>query len=204
MSHMRRYFLTGVLVTLPVFFTLYFLFIVVKFIDGIWGKVINFYLMKYFGFSVPGLGFILALITIVIIGFIATNFLGKKLFHTVEHWFLKLPLIRQIYPAAKQIVNSLISRDKPAFKKVVMVEYPSKGIWSIGFMTNDGFEEAEKAAGEELIHVFIGTTPTPLSGFLTLFPKKDVKFLDISIEAGIKLIVSGGIVKPEQLPIKKA
>lgn len=196
MSHIRRYFLTGLLVTLPVFFTLYFLFIIIRFIDGIWGKVINFYLKKYLGFGIPGLGFILAIITIVIVGFIATNFFGKQLFHKVESWFLKLPLIRQIYPALKQVVNSVISKDKSAFKKVVMVEYPSKGIWSVGFMTNEGFEEAEEKAGEELIHVFIGTTPTPLSGFLALFPKKDVKFLDISIEAGIKLIVSGGIVKP--------
>jgi len=197
MFNIRRYFITGLLVTLPVFFTLYFLFVIIRFIDGIWGKVINFYLKKYIGFGIPGLGLILALITIVIVGFIATNFFGKRLFHRVENWFLKLPLIRQVYPAFKQVINSVISKDKSAFKKVVMVEYPSKGIWSVGFMTNEGFKEAEDKAGEELIHVFIGTTPTPLSGFLALFPKKDVKFLDITVEAGIKLIVSGGIIKPK-------
>lgn len=196
MSKIRRYFGTGLLITLPVFFTLYLLFIIVRFIDGIWGKVINFYLKKYLGFAIPGLGFILALITVLVIGFVATNFFGKKIIRALEHWFLKFPFIRQIYPAAKQIVDSFISKESPAFKKVVLVEYPSKGIWSVGFITNDSFKEANEKTGQELVHVFIGTTPSPLTGFLILVPRSDIKILDISVEEGVKLIVSGGIVKP--------
>ena len=88
--------------------------------------------------------------------------------------------------------------DMTAFKKVVLVEYPSKGIWSIGFLTNEGFKEAQDKTGEELLHVFIATTPSPFTGFLALFPKRDVKILDISVESGIKLIVSGGIVGPKK------
>lgn len=197
MSKIRNYFATGLLITLPVFLTLYVLYLVFRFIDGICGKVINFYLNKYAGFTVPGLGIILGLIVVLAIGFIATNFIGKKIFKSVEAWFLKFPFIRRIYPAAKQIVDSFISRDSPAFKKVVMVEYPSKGIWSIGFLTNDSFRAAQEAAGDELLHVFIATTPSPLTGFLVLFPKRDVKILDLSIEEGVKLIVSAGIVKPK-------
>lgn len=196
MKRLRLYFATGFLITLPVFLTLYLLYIIFRFIDGIWGKVINFYLMKHFGFAVPGLGFILGLITIIVVGFVATNFLGKRLLHAVEKWFLRFPFIRQIYPAAKQIVDSFISRESPAFKKVVLVPYPSEAVWSVGFMTNDSFDKANKAAGEELVHVFIATTPTPLTGFLVLVPKSRVKILDISVEDGIKLIISGGIVKP--------
>lgn len=196
MSKIKRYFGTGLLITLPVLFTVYILWIVFRFIDGIWGKFINYYLKKHLGFSIPGLGFILGIATVIIVGFIATNFFGKKIFKAIENWFLKLPLIRQIYPTAKQIVDSFISKESPAFKKVVLVEYPSKGIWSVGFLTNDGFKEAEEKSGRELVHVLIGTTPTPLSGFLILVPKDEIKILDISIEEGIKLVVSGGIVKP--------
>lgn len=192
----RHYFATGLLVTLPVFFTLYLIFIIVRFIDGIWGKLINFYLRKYLGFGIPGLGFILAVITVLVVGFIAANFLGKRVFRALEHWFLKFPFIRQIYPAAKQIVDSFISKDSPAFKKVVLVEYPSKGLWAIGFLTNESFREAEEKAGTELLHIFIATTPGPLTGFLVLVPKDEVRFLDISVEEGVKLIVSGGIIKP--------
>lgn len=193
---LKRYFATGLLVTLPVFFTIYLLFMVFRFIDGIWGKVINYYIKKSIGFSIPGLGFILGLLTILVVGFVATNFVGRRIMHALEAWFLKFPFIRQIYPALRQIVDSFLSKESPAFKKVVLVEYPSKGIWSVGFLTNDGFKEAEEKANTGLLHVFIGTTPTPLSGFLILVPKNEVKFLDISVEDGIKLIVSGGIVKP--------
>lgn len=196
MSRMRRYFATGLLITLPIFFTLYFFFIIFRFIDGIWGKVINIYLIKHFGFGIPGLGIILGLLTVLAVGFVATNFLGKKLFHAIEAWFLKLPLIKQVYPSAKQVVNSIISKDSRAFKKVVMVEYPSKGLWSIGFLTNESFKKAEEIAGEKLSHVFIATSPSPLTGYLALIPSKNIKDLDISIEQGVKLIVSGGIVKP--------
>ncbi len=192
----RRYFGTGLLITLPVFITLYLIFIVIRFVDSILGRVSNFYIKQHFGFVVPGIGLILSVIIIFIIGFVATNFFGKRIIHALEHWFLKFPFIRQIYPAAKQIVDSFISKDSPAFKKVVLAEYPSKGLYAIGFLTNDSFKEANDKAGKELLHVFIATTPSPLTGFLALIPKDDVRFLDISIEEGVKLIVSGGIVKP--------
>lgn len=196
MSKIRRYFVTGLLTILPLYITVYFLILIFRFINGIWGKFINFYLRKNFGFVIPGLGFILGVITILVVGFIATRIFGKRVFHALELWFLKFPGIRQIYSPAKQIIDSFISKEKPAFKKVVLVEYPSRGIWSVGFLTNEGFREACDKAGEELMHVFIATTPSPLTGFLALIPKKNVKFLDISIEDGIKLIISGGIVKP--------
>lgn len=196
MSRIKRYFASGLLITVPVFITLYLIYVVARFIDGIWGKLINMYFMKYFGFTIPGIGIILAIITIVAVGFVATNFIGKRLFKGVEGWFLKFPLIRQIYPSMRQIVSSLMSKDHQAFKKVALVEYPSKGIWSIGFITNESFGKANEIAARELVHILIPTTPTPLSGFLILVPKDDVRILDISIEEGLRLVVSGGIVKP--------
>jgi uncharacterized membrane protein len=196
MRRLRHYFATGLLITLPVFFTLYLIFVIVRFIDGIWGKIINYYLVKYLGFAIPGLGFILGIITVIVVGFVATNIFGKRLIQMLERWFLKFPFIRQIYPAARQIVDSFLSKESPAFKKVVLVEYPSKGLWAIGFLTNDSFKEANEKSGRDLVHVMVATTPSPLTGFLALIPREEIKILDISIEEGIKLIVSGGIVGP--------
>lgn len=195
-KNIRHYFATGLLITLPVFFTLYLIFVIARFIDGVGGHMINLYLKKHIGFGIPGLGLVLATLVVFAVGFVTANFLGKSVFRALEHWFLKFPLIRQIYPAAKQVVNSFVSKDNPPFKKVVMVEYPSKGIWAIGFITNESFKEANEKAGTELMHVFIATTPSPLTGFLALVPKNDVRLLNISVEEGIKLIVSGGIIKP--------
>jgi len=196
MHWIRRYFITGLLVILPVFITLYLLFVIFRFVDTIWGVPINFYLNRNFGFKVPGVGFILGTITVFVVGFVTTNIFVRKFFRFLEVLFLKFPLIRQVYPAAKQIVASLISGDKPAFKKVVLVEYPSRGIWSVGFITNEGFREAQEKVGKELVQVFIATTPSPFTGFLILVPKDEVKFLNMSVEEGVKLIVSGGILNP--------
>lgn len=196
MSRVKRYFFTGFFIILPVFITAYVLYAIFMFIDGIWGKVINFYLRKYLGFGIPGLGFILGVLTILAVGFVATNLFGKRLLDFFERIFRKFPIIKMIYDPAKQIVDSFTSHKNPAFKRVVLVEYPSKGIWSIGFLTNEGFKEAMEKTGEDLLHVFIATTPSPFTGFLVLIPRRDIRILDMPVEGGIKLIVSGGIVKP--------
>lgn len=196
-TRLKNYFITGLLVSLPIFLTLYFLFLVFKLIDSFLGVIVNRYLRAEFGFSIPGIGIILGVLLIFIIGFVASHLLSRRVLPAIERWFLKFPGIRQIYPPIKQIVNFIFSKDKMAFKKVVLVEYPSKGIWSVGFMTNEGFREAQEKVGQELIHVLIGSTPSPWSGFFVLVAKKDVKFLDISVEDGMKLILSGGILKPD-------
>ncbi len=196
MRKIKRYFVTGLIVILPIFLTLYLLFIIFRLIDGLLGGIINRYLKAMFGFSIPGLGFILITLIILATGFIVSHLLSKRLLPLIEGWFLKLPGVRQLYPAIKQIVGFIFSKEKAAFKKVVLVEYPSKGIWSIGFMTNEGFREAQEKTGQELVHVLIGSTPSPWSGFFIIVPKKEVTFLEMSVEDGIKLIVSGGILKP--------
>jgi len=196
MNKLKRYFIAGLLTILPIFLTLYLLFIIFKLIDNIFGRIINSYLKAAFGFSIPGLGFIMAILIILVTGFVVSHLLSKRALPLIERWFLKLPGIRHIYPSIKQIVGFIFSKDKTVFKKVVLVEYPSKGIWSVGFMTNEGFREAQELTGQELVHVLIGSTPSPWSGFFILVPKSAVKFLQMSAEEGIKLIVSGGILKP--------
>ena len=196
MKRLKRYFATGILVGLPVFLTLYLLFIIFKFLDSLFGVIINKYLEEVLGFTLPGMGLILGILLILITGFIVSHLLSEKALPVIEGWFLKLPAIRQVYPPIKEIVSFIFSRDKPAFKKVVLVEYPSAGIWSVGFMTNDGFREAQEKLGQELVHILIGSTPSPWSGFFILVPKDKVKFLEMSVEEGMKLIISGGILKP--------
>lgn len=196
MNKLKRYFITGLLTILPVFFTLYLLFIIFRLIDNLIGGIINNYLKTAYGFSIPGLGFIMAILIIIITGFVVSHLLSKRALPSIERWFLKFPGVRQVYPSIKQIVGFIFSRDKAAFKKVVLVEYPSKGIWSVGFMTNEGFREAQELTGQQLIHVLIGSTPSPWSGFFILVPKNAAKFLEMSAEEGIKLIISGGILKP--------
>ncbi|MDD2927287.1 MAG: DUF502 domain-containing protein [Candidatus Omnitrophica bacterium] len=198
MKRLKRYFAAGVLVGLPVFLTFYLLFIIFKFLDSLFGVIINKYLKEALGFTLPGMGLILGVLLILITGFVVSHLLSKKALPVIEGWFLKLPAIRQVYPPIKEIVGFIFSRDKPAFKKVVLVEYPSAGIWSVGFMTNDGFREAQEKLGQELVHVLIGSTPSPWSGFFILVPKTKVKFLEMSVEEGMKLIISGGILKPSQ------
>ncbi|MDD5060279.1 MAG: DUF502 domain-containing protein [Candidatus Omnitrophica bacterium] len=196
MSKLRRYFITGLLTILPIFITLYLFFFIFKLIDNIIGRIINSYLRAEFGFAIPGLGFIIAILIIILTGFIVSHLLSKRALPLIENWFLKLPGVRQVYPPIKQIIGFILSKDKAVFKKAVLVEYPSKGIWSVGFMTNDGFREAQELTGQELIHVLIGSTPSPWSGFFILVPKSAVKFLQMSAEEGMKLIISGGILKP--------
>ena len=196
MNKLKRYFITGLLTILPIFLTLAILFIIFRLIDNVIGKIINSYLKTAFGFSIPGLGFILVILIILVTGFVVSHLVSKRTLPLIEMVLLKFPGIRQIYPSVKQVVGFIFSKDKDVFKKVVLVEYPSKGIWSVGFMTNEGFREAQELTGQELVHVLIGSTPSPWSGFFILVPKNAVKFLKMSAEEGIKLIVSGGILKP--------
>jgi len=197
MGKLKRYFLAGLLTVLPISLTLFILVIVFRLIDNIIGGLVNGYLKTAFGFSIPGIGFIMAVAIIMAVGFTVSHLLSKRTLPFIESLFLKFPGIKQVYPSIKQVVVFILSKDKDVFKKVVLVEYPSKGIWSVGFMTNEGFREAQELTGQELLHVLIGSTPSPWSGFFILVPKDAVKFLKMSAEEGIKLIVSGGILKPD-------
>jgi uncharacterized membrane protein len=195
----KRYFITGLLIILPVFITFYVLYSVFLFIDGVFGKLVNNILLKYFGFVIPGLGFILGLALIIIIGALATNFLGKRLISMSERWLMKFSFIRQVYLPIKQILHYLVSHEKPAFNKVALVEYPSKGIWSLGFVTNEGFGKASEKTGLDLVGVYIPSVPNPLTGYVIFLPRLEVRALDISVEEGMRLIVSGGIISPEKI-----
>jgi uncharacterized membrane protein len=173
-----------------------------RFLDGFLGRHVKFYLLTTLGFYVPGTGIILFLLLLFLIGFFMKHFFGAKLFPFFEKLFLKIPFVKMIYPAAKQIINFLVFRDWRSFQSVVLIEYPRKGIYSVGFVTNKGFKRAEEKLGKELVNVFVPNSPGPLTGYVMMIPRRDLIFLDISIEEGLRLVVSGGVVNPESLTEK--
>jgi uncharacterized membrane protein len=123
---------------------------------------------------------------------LATNYLGRKFLHFGDRVFTRVPLVRSVYQTLKQVVQAFVGDQKKAFRQVVLVEYPRKGLYSLAFLTNEGIGQN----GEQMLAVFLPTTPNPTSGFLLFLPEKEVTFLDMSVEDGIKLVVSGGVIKP--------
>lgn len=201
---LRTYFITGLAIFLPVTITLYILIAVFRFFDNILGRFVNLYFIRTSGFYIPGLGIILFILVVFAIGFFATHFFGRKIFPALERFFLlKPPLVRQVYPVIKKIVNFIISQGKPAFKKVVMVEYPRKGIYAIGFVSNEGMREAkEKIKSDDLVNVFIPSSPGPLTGYFIMVSKKELIYLDITIEEAFEMIISAGVVNPDDMKKK--
>lgn len=191
--------ITGLIVVIPVFLSIYALVAGFRLIDGILGRFLN-----QREFYVPGLGFLLLFFVIILTGFLATRFLGKRIYPRIEKWFACLPLINKIYPTLKQIVLFVLAQKEFGFKKVVLAEYPCKGIWSLGFITNDNFKKISQVAGRETVAVFIPSSPGPLTGYVTFIPKADLRFPDISISDALKIIISGGVFslgKNEGLPL---
>ena len=195
MKKLKQYLLAGLVVVVPVVVTVYILVVVFQFTDGILGKYLNVYFEKSMGFYIPGIGFLLCLLALLFVGIVATDFFGKKILRQVEKWFSALPLINKIYPALKQIVKFISAQKEFGFKKVVLVEYPSKGMWTIGFLTNDNFQQINKVTGREMVAVFLPNTPGPLSGYVTFFPKEEVRLLDIPVTDALRIVISGGVFK---------
>jgi len=191
---LRNYFFTGIVVLIPIGFTLY----LTKFLISISSKLIpekinpNYYLH----FSIPGLEIILAIILITLVGGLSLSFLGKKFLQLVDDLFKRIPILRTIYSAIVQMTETFTQKDSNR-KSVVLVEYPKKGSWAVGFATKDNKTEMSTKTNEELINVFIPTTPNPTSGFLIMFPKKDLIFLDMTFEEASKFIVSAGTSNPK-------
>ncbi len=194
----RRQFLSGVLVIVPIILT----YIVLRFLFTSVDNLLSPLVTEIIGKEIPGLG-IVATIVIIFIAGILTTYLGRsRLFNIWELFFIKTPLVRTIYSASKQLMEGITLPDKKAFQQVVLVEYPRQGIYNLGFVSNR-IEYLPDKQEKELIAVFIPTTPTPFTGFVALFPPDQVMALDITIEEGIKYFVSGGIASPKKLIPKK-
>ncbi len=191
----RKHFLTGLLAVVPFFLTIYVLVLIFQFIDGLTGRFINTYIRSQLGFYIPGLGLIVFFVLIFSVGFVANIFIGRRIFLFFEKWFKNLPFVNKIYPAFKQIVSFMLQQKESKFKKVVLVEYPRKGIWSIGFLTNEDTQSFLDEIEKDLVSIFIPSSPGPFTGYVLFFSRKELKFLDISVTDALKVIFSGGIIR---------
>ena len=191
---LRNYFFTGVIVLIPIGFTLY----LSKFLINISAKLIPIGLNpnSYLPYSIPGLEIFLTIIFITIIGGLSLSFLGKKFLQIIDDLFKRIPILRTIYSALGQMTESFTNQEGSK-KSVVLIEYPRKGCWAVGFATKENQGEIKNKTKKELINVFVPTTPNPTSGFLLMFPKEEVLFLNMSFEEASKFIVSAGTSNPK-------
>ena len=198
-TKIKNYFLTGVLVTAPVVITFWIVTSLVNVFDRLVTPIIPYYINPnfYLPRDVPGLGLIVLFIYLVFIGFITANFFGSWVLKKTELIIHKIPLIKVFYKAIKQILETLLKGNSKAFREAVLLEYPRKGVWVIGFTTGKVEGAIKKKIKNELINVFVPTTPNPTSGFLLLVPRKDLKHLDVNVDDAIKTIVSAGIITLE-------
>ncbi len=192
---LRNYFFTGVVILVPIGFTLYLTVFLIKVSSKLVPNEIN--PNNYLPFSIPGLEILVSIIFITLVGGLSLSFIGKKFLSLINDLFRKIPILRTIYSAIDQMIQTFTKTKGNKKKSVVLVEYPRKGSWAVGFATKDNKGEITNKTKRNLVNVFVPTTPNPTSGFLLMFPKEDVIYLDISFEEASKFIVSAGTSNPK-------
>jgi len=195
----RGNFLTGLVVIAPLYLTIYIVWGMIRFIDGkIVPLVPGLYNPEtYIGIDVPGFGLIVFILVTAIVGAMTKGLFGRQIVHFGERMVDRMPIVRSIYNALKQILETVLSQSSTSFQHVVIVEYPRKGTWGVGFLaTTETGEIGARLGGREMASVFIPTTPNPTSGFLIFVPVEDIIILDMTLEEGAKLIISGGLIVP--------
>ena len=186
---LRNYFITGVVVLIPIGFTLY----LSKILIGLSSKILpeNINPNSYLPYEIPGIEILISIIFITIVGGLSLSFLGKRILKLIDDLFKRIPFLRTIYSAIVQMTESFSNKDNDK-KSVVLIEYPRKGVWAVGFATKENTGEMAKKTNQKLINVFVPTTPNPTSGFLLMFPIDDVIYLNMTFEEASKFIVSAG------------
>jgi len=189
----KRSLITGILVITPLAVTLWILYNLFERADSLLGVLIS----RVLGKHVPGLGILLLIFLVLATGVLARNYIGKKLIGWGDLILFRIPLFNKIYIALRQIFEVFLGERKTVFQRVVLFQYPRKGIYSIGFVTSDSEGEIQVKTEQKIVNVFLPTTPNPTSGFLLFIPEDDLIALDMSVEEGIKLVISGGAVAPD-------
>jgi uncharacterized membrane protein len=197
-AQIRKYFVAGLLTILPLALSVYILLVLFRLVDGILGRYINVYLKTLLGFYIPGLGFILFVAIIFLSGILSIHFFGARLHLFLGRALSRFPLLHYIYPSVKKIFEFVFSDTRLGFKKVVLVEYPSKGIWSLGFIANEGFKEAEDKLGRTFLNIYVPSVPNPTTGYFVFVPKENVTVLDMGIKEAMRLVMSGGLLNPAE------
>lgn len=199
MGVLKRYFIAGLLVLLPLWVT----FEAIVFLVGLFDRSLHLVPSNYhpevlLGFDVPGFGILVSVVIVLTTGMLVANILGNKLLHWWERLLSKIPLVRSIYTAVKQIVEAVVGTDQQTFQKVYLVQYPRHGLWTLGFQTSKTRGEAQSKTGvDQVINLFIPTTPNPTSGFFIMAPVQEVVELEMSVDDALKMVISGGVVVPE-------
>ena len=195
----KRYFVTGLLVVVPLYISFYILMLVAGFVDSL------IYMLpgplnpaSYLPFKIPGFGIAVTVLVTFLAGVVATNFLGKKLVEIGEAILSWIPIIRTVYKGSKQFMETFFTKEGEGFRRVVLVEFPRKGLYSVGFVTSKARGEIQTKTKEVTINVFIPTTPNPTSGFYVAVPEDQLVSLEMSVEDAFKVIMSGGMVVPER------
>ena len=194
---LRRYFFTGLAIWLPLVVTLYLLRLFFLLADGILGRYANILLERWYGRTFPGVGLLLALLLLPLTGYIAGQLFGRRFVEALEGWFGNLPIVRYIYPPAKQMADLIFTEERRvAFRRAVLVPYPSRGLYSLGFVTNESLPALDAAVKNHLVAVLVPSTPSPLTGYTVFVPAAEVMPLEISVEESMALIISAGVVGP--------
>ncbi len=188
----QNFFITGVVIVVPVGVTIVLLRMMFIWLDGLFAPLV----IQLTGQQIPGMGIISSLLIIFGVGLLVTNFVGRAFVTFGENVVAQIPFVRNVYSGAKQFLATLTQEQRQAFTQVVLLEYPKRNSYALGFVTTETTGEIREKFSEDLVNVFVATTPNPTTGFLLLLPKKDVRLLPITVEEGIKIVVSGGIITP--------
>ena len=206
LARIRAYFLAGVLIISPVAITLALAFWLINFVDSNIVPLIphqwnpDTYLRQYFGvqISIPGLGMLILFVVITLVGWLTAGYVGRMMVRVGENIVQRMPVVRSIYGAVKQIMETLFRNQSQAFRQAVLVEYPRRGLWTIAFVTGEPKGEVKSHLPGTLINIYVPTTPNPTSGFLLFVPREDIIFLSMTVEEAFKMVISGGIVVPPE------
>jgi uncharacterized membrane protein len=197
MKHLRRYLVAGLLVWIPLGVTVFILRVLIGLMDKTLLLIPEQYRPEeWLGFTIPGLGLILTLLVLLVTGLLAANIVGRSMVGLWESLLDRIPVVRSVYSAAKNFAEIVFSDSGQSFKKVLLIEYPRKGVYSLAFQTATNLGEVQGRTGEEMICTFVPTTPNPTSGYIIILPKKDIIELDMEIDEALKMIISLGVVVP--------
>jgi uncharacterized membrane protein len=201
LARLRTYFISGLLFSLPLLLSFYVMVWIVQTVDGwIQHLLPSKYLMHMsFPFSVPGIGLVAVILGFVLIGMVTRGFLGKIILRHSERLFSKMPIVRTVYSTTKQISEAVLQSQSKSFREVGLMEYPRPGVWALCFITGKTKGEVQRKTQDDVVNVFVPTTPNPTSGFLLFVPRHEIKILDMPVEAGIKMVVSAGMITPTDL-----
>lgn len=197
---LKHYFLTGLLVVVPISLTVLVVRWLINLMDQLLLTVLPdaFRPETVFGVKIPGIGLLATLLLILLIGIFTANFFGRSLVLYSEKLVDRIPFVKGIYTLFKQVADTVLKRDRGAFRNAVLIEYPRKGIWAVAFVTGRASGEIQRVTSENMVNVFVPTTPNPTSGFYVLIPETDIILLKMTVEEAFKLIISGGMVTPPE------